>query len=153
MRMVISIGSNLDNPATQVERAIERLADEFTLIASSSIYRTSPVGRIDQPEFRNAIAIIEDEREPREVLSRLHALEQEAGRIRDERWGPRTLDLDLISVDSVTSADPTCTLPHPRASERAFVLLPWLEIEPDAELPGHGSVRALLEHADGEVLL
>jgi 2-amino-4-hydroxy-6-hydroxymethyldihydropteridine diphosphokinase len=151
MRMVISVGSNLEDPEGQVDRALDRLEQEFDLIAASSIYRTSPVGITDQPEFRNAVAIIEDARPPQEVLSILHLIEAEAGRRRDVRWGPRTLDLDLIVAGETVSDDPACLLPHPRAHERAFVLMPWVEIEPDAVIPGRGSVAALLEGAEGSV--
>jgi 2-amino-4-hydroxy-6-hydroxymethyldihydropteridine diphosphokinase len=152
MKMVISVGSNLEDPEAQVDRALDWIAEEFDLIAASSIYRTSPVGVTDQPEFRNAVAIIDAQgRTPREVLDSLHELEARAGRVRDVRWGPRTLDLDLIIADDVISDDPACTLPHPRAHERAFVLLPWLEIDPDAYLPGRGPIAGLVAGASGEV--
>jgi 2-amino-4-hydroxy-6-hydroxymethyldihydropteridine diphosphokinase len=151
MRMVISVGSNLEDPEGQVDRALDRLESEFDLVAASSIYRTSPVGVTDQPEFRNAVAIIDDDRPPHEVLSLLHVIESEAGRKRDVRWGPRTLDLDLIVAGEIVSDDPNCLLPHPRAHERAFVLMPWSEIEPDAVIPGRGPIAALLESAEGSV--
>lgn len=151
MRMVISIGSNLADPQAQAEGAIERLADEFTLLARSSLYRTSPVGRTDQPEFCNAVAIIDSDLHPNEVLQRLHAIEASAGRVRDERWGPRVLDLDLIAVGDLVIDDPRCRLPHPRAHERAFVLVPWAEIDADAVLPGRGPILDLIPYAEGSV--
>jgi 2-amino-4-hydroxy-6-hydroxymethyldihydropteridine diphosphokinase len=151
MRMVISVGSNLQDPEEQVDRALDRLEQVFDVVAASSIYRTSPVGLTDQPEFRNAVVIIDDERSPGEVLAKLHSIEQEAGRTRDVRWGPRTLDLDLIVAGETMSDDPECLLPHPRAHERAFVLMPWLEIEPEAVIPGRGPVALLLKSAAGSV--
>lgn len=149
--MVISVGANLEDPHSQVRRAMERLRDEFEVVALSSIYRTTPVGRTDQPEFCNAIVLIDDDRSPHEVLHLLHGIEDAAGRVRSERWGPRVLDLDLVIAGDIVSDDPACTLPHPRAHERAFVLVPWAEIDPDAEIPGHGRVRSLIAHSEGEV--
>lgn len=151
MKMVISIGSNLQDPQVQVKRAINALRAAFEVRAVSSLYRTTPVGRIDQPEFCNAVVIIDDQRPAAKVLEYLHRIESEAGRVRDERWGPRVLDLDLIDVEGFSSDDPACLVPHPRAHERAFVLAPWAEIEPDAVLSGHGPISALLAGAQGQV--
>lgn len=151
--MVIAIGSNLDDPQFQVERAIDHLRATFEVEAVSCIYRTAPVGVIEQPDFCNAVAVIDDERPARAVLDVLHEIESKAGRVRDLRWGPRTLDLDLIVAGDEISSDPECTLPHPRAHERAFVLQPWAEIEPDAVLPGHGPIVSLLATAQGQVWL
>lgn len=153
MKMVIAVGSNLENPELQVEHALDRLSILFDLVAASPIYRTQPLGVTDQPEFRNAVAIIEDERTPKDVLHVLHEIEADAGRERSIRWGPRTLDLDLIVAGDIRSDDPDCLLPHPRAHERAFVLVPWNDIDPDAVLPGYGSVRELIKGAMGEVEL
>jgi len=149
--MVVSIGSNLEGPEEQVRQAIDELRKNFEVISVSSLYRTSPIGPIEQPDFCNAIAIIEDTREPVEVLTMLHAIENKAGRVRDQHWGPRVLDLDLIAAGEMRSADPRCLLPHPRAHERAFVIVPWAEVDPEAILPGHGPIRDLIAGAEGKV--
>lgn len=153
MKMVISVGSNLEDPTVQVQRALERLGDEFTVLATSSIYRTSPVGVEGQPEYRNAVVIIDDKRTPADVLRVLQQIEGEAGRVRSEKWAARTLDLDLIVADEIVSDDPFCTLPHPRAHERAFVLIPWAEIDAEASIPGRGPIRELAATSVGEVHL
>lgn len=151
MKMVISVGSNLDDPLAQVDQAIEKIARNFTLVTQSSRYRTAPVGGPDQPPFINAVVIIETTLCAPEVLKSLHSIEESAGRTRDVRWGPRTLDLDLINIDGLRSDDPTCTLPHPRAHQRAFVLIPWLEVDPEARLEGMGKVREIpLPHQEVE---
>lgn len=147
MRYVIAVGANLGDAQLVVGRTLSDLAERLDgeLEARSSLFRTAPVGGPDQPEFINAVAILHSPLKPRDVLDRLQVMEQEAGRIRDVRWGPRTLDLDVIVADEVVSEDPDLIIPHPRAHERAFVLVPWLEIDPHAEIPGRGSVRALVE--------
>ena len=147
MRYVIAVGANLGDAQLVVGRTLSELAERLDgeLEARSSLFRTAPVGGPEQPEFVNAVAIVHSPLQPRDVLDRLQAMEQEAGRIRDVRWGPRTLDLDVIVADEVVSEDPDLIIPHPRAHERAFVLVPWLEIDPHAEIPGRGSVRALVE--------
>ncbi len=142
-RAVLSLGSNLDDPAVQLRRAAHALAG--WTIARSSMYQTKPVGPVEQADFLNAVVIVDDpDATPHTWLGRAQALERTAGRRRDVRFGPRTLDVDIISVDDVCSDDPLLTLPHPRAAERAFVLVPWLQIAPDATLPGHGAVSALV---------
>lgn len=151
MRAVISIGSNLDDPVAQVQLALTRLARDFTLIAHSGLYQTTPVGGPEQGDFINAVAIVETSLTPKELLARLHEVEADFGRVRTVHWGPRTLDLDVISVDGQTSDDPELTLPHPRAHERAFVLLPWLEIDPEAFLNGMGKVREIVISREQEV--
>lgn len=143
MKMVISVGSNLENPIENVENALEQIAQKFTLLKRSSLYRTAPVGGPEQGDYINAIAVIDSSLEPLDVLQRLFEIEQAFNRTRDVRWGPRTLDLDLVDVQGVRSDDPNCLLPHPRAHQRAFVLVPWLEVEPDAELTGIGRVEAI----------
>jgi 2-amino-4-hydroxy-6-hydroxymethyldihydropteridine diphosphokinase len=105
---------------------------------------------VPQVDYLNAVVIAADPaRDARGWLAAAHRLEAAAGRTRDTRWGPRTLDVDVIDVDGTTSADPELTLPHPYAHERAFVLVPWQDADPDAVLPGHGPVRELLGAADG----
>ena len=156
-RYVISIGANLGDARTTVAQAAGQLAERLggTHTAVSSLYRTAPVGGPEQPDFINAVAIVESDLAPHEVLRILQAMEHEADRVRDVRWGPRTLDLDVIAAwtqssgvsTAVISDDPNLTLPHPRAHERAFVLVPWLEIDPDGSIPGREDLRGLV--ADG----
>jgi 2-amino-4-hydroxy-6-hydroxymethyldihydropteridine pyrophosphokinase len=151
MHYVIGIGSNLGDAAASVRRAMHDVEEglEAIDVRRSSLYRTSPVGGPEQPDFVNAVLVLESEMEPAAALEVLQGIEQRAGRVRDVRWGPRTLDLDIVAVedaaDHVVSEDPFLTLPHPRARERAFVLIPWHEIEPEASLPGNGSIAALIE--------
>jgi 2-amino-4-hydroxy-6-hydroxymethyldihydropteridine diphosphokinase len=146
VKYVIAVGANLGEAAMVVGEALCTLADRLDgdLVARSSLYRTAPVGGPEQPDFINAVAIVDSELEPSEILSRLQAMENESGRVRDIRWGPRTLDLDVIVAGDVVSDDPNLTIPHPRAHERSFVLLPWLEIEPLAQIPGIGAVEQLV---------
>ena len=146
MRYVISVGANLGSAQTLVAEAIDEMAARMDgeLVAASSLYRTSPVSDIEQPDYINAVAIVDSPREPVEALQRLQSMEDRADRVREIRWGPRTLDLDIVTVDGIVSDDPHLTLPHPRAHERAFVLVPWLEIDADAALPGHGLVRDIV---------
>lgn len=147
MRYVIAVGANLGDAALVVGDALDTLADRLDgeLVARSPLYRTAPVGGPEQPDFINAVAIVNSDLEPAEVLTRLQAMESQSGRVRDVRWGPRTLDLDVIVADDVVSDDPKLTIPHPRAHERAFVLMPWLEIDPLATIPGIGEVRTIVD--------
>jgi 2-amino-4-hydroxy-6-hydroxymethyldihydropteridine diphosphokinase len=114
------------------------------LTAVSPVYETVPVGGPPQPDYLNAVVLAETTLPPLEFLDRLHEIEAAFDRVRVVRWGPRTLDIDIISVAGERSEDPELTLPHPRAHERAFVLAPWHDIDPDAELPGYGPVVDLL---------
>ena len=134
-RAVLSIGSNLGDRAANLQAAVE--AFRPWLQAVSPVYETPPWGPVPQDEYFNAVLIVDDPTaDPRDWLARAHAAEQKAGRTRDVRWGPRTLDVDVIAVDAVRSDDPELTLPHPRAGERAFVLVPWLAADPEATLAG-----------------
>lgn len=123
--------------------AVDGLADR--LVAVSSVYETRPWGVTDQPDFLNAVCIVDDpERDHWAWLRAGQELERRAGRVRQRHWGPRTLDVDVVSVDGVHSADPELLLPHPGTAERATVLIPWLEIDPGAEVPGRGRAADLL---------
>lgn len=146
MRYVIAVGANMGDASAIVDQTLDVLAQRLDgeLLGRSSLYRTAPVGGVEQSDFINAVAIVDTALGPHEVLDRLQALEQQAGRERIVRWGPRTLDLDVIAAGDLVSDDPELTLPHPRAHERAFVLIPWLEIDPSAAIPGVGSVRDLV---------
>lgn len=148
-RAVLSLGSNLGDRLGHLRRAVAGLGSE--LRAVSGVYETPPWGDADQPAYLNAVALVQADIPPRAWLDRAQALERDAGRTRDpdRRYGPRTLDVDVIAVwadgeVSVHSDDPEWTVPHPRAQLRAFVLRPWLDVDPAAELPGHGAVADLL---------
>lgn len=142
-RAVLSLGSNLGDRLGYLRLAVNGFRD--VLMAVSSVYETEPWGVADQPDFLNAVCIVDDPaRDHWAWLRAGQALERDAERVREQRWGPRTLDVDVVTVDGVTSTDPELLLPHPGTPSRATVLIPWLEIEPDAELPGYGPVRDLL---------
>jgi 2-amino-4-hydroxy-6-hydroxymethyldihydropteridine diphosphokinase len=148
-RAVLSLGANLGDRAAAIRAAIAALKDDGVLIARSTLYETPPWGPVEQPPYLNAIVVVSGPRDAHEWLVRAHELEQAAGRTREQRWGPRTLDVDLVTVTGddgtpVISDDPRLTLPHPHAHERAFVLLPWATLDPGAVLPGKGRVADLL---------
>ena len=148
MRAVLSLGSNLGNSAEILSSAAEALNEASEVIALSSFYQTRPVGGPPQPDFMNAIIIIETNLEPEELLLVAQAIEGAHGRERNEntvKWGPRFLDIDLIKCDEMLINSPDLTIPHPRAHEREFVLRPWNEIDPAATLPGFGVISQLLE--------
>jgi 2-amino-4-hydroxy-6-hydroxymethyldihydropteridine diphosphokinase len=148
MRAVLSLGSNLGNSAEILSSAAEALNEVSEVIALSSFYQTRPVGGPPQPDFMNAIIIIETNLEPEELLLVSQAIEGAHGRERNEnsiKWGPRFLDIDLIKCDEMLINSPDLTVPHPRAHEREFVLRPWNEIDPTATLPGFGAISLLLE--------
>ncbi|CAN2224916.1 FolK 7,8-dihydro-6-hydroxymethylpterin-pyrophosphokinase [Candidatus Nanopelagicaceae bacterium] len=145
MKAVISLGANIGNPEEQMQLAIAMLREATDVIALSSIYTTEPVGGPEQPNYLNAICIAESDLPAADLLALLHGIEKTLGRERIERWGPRTIDLDLIQYGTILSSAQELELPHPRAHERKFVLEPWFEIEPDAILLTHGKISDLLE--------
>jgi 2-amino-4-hydroxy-6-hydroxymethyldihydropteridine diphosphokinase len=129
-RAVLSIGSNLGDRLETLRSVVTGLGEQ--VLAVSSVYETAPWGLADQPDFLNAVVIAADPGAgPSDWLARAQQFEAAAARIREVRWGPRTLDVDVIDVDGIRSDDPVLTLPHPRAAERAFVLVPWAEIDSD----------------------
>ena len=147
-RAVLSLGANLGDRAGALRSALTALAAEG-LVARSTLYETPPWGPVEQPPYLNAIAVVRGPRDAAGWLALAHELEQAAGRTREVRFGPRTLDVDVITVTEddgtpVISDDAVLTLPHPRAHERAFVLVPWLTLEPAAVVPGHGTVADLV---------
>ncbi|MEV1007751.1 2-amino-4-hydroxy-6-hydroxymethyldihydropteridine diphosphokinase [Streptomyces sp. NPDC049881] len=147
-RAVLSLGSNLGNRLETLQGAVDALEDTpgVRVKAVSPVYETEPWG-VDpgsQPTYFNAVVLVKTTLPPASLLERAHAIEEAYRRVRDTRWGPRTLDVDILSYQGVTSGDPALTLPHPRAHERAFVLVPWHDVDPDAEVPGHGTVASLL---------
>ena len=142
----IGVGSNLENPEAQVRSAIAELGGlpNTTLALSSSLYRSAPLGPVDQPDFVNAVAAVLTHLSPVELLAALQEIENAHGRKRGaERWGPRTLDLDLLSYGNVREALDELTLPHPGIAQRNFVLLPWQEIAPHYRIPGLATVAEL----------
>lgn len=147
-RAVLSLGANLGDRAGTLRTALRALTGEG-LVARSVLYETPPWGPVEQPPYLNAVAVVRGDRDAAGWLALAHELEQAAGRTRGVRFGPRTLDVDVVTVTDddgrpVLSEDPELTLPHPRAHERAFVLVPWMALDPAAVLPGRGAVRELL---------
>ncbi len=145
MKAVISLGANIGNPQEQMQLAIAMLREATDVIALSSIYTTEPVGGPEQPNYLNAICIAESDLPAADLLALLHGIEKTLGRERIERWGPRTIDIDLIQYGTILSSAQELELPHTRAHERRFVLEPWFEFEPDAILLTHGIISELLE--------
>ncbi|MFZ4123653.1 MAG: 2-amino-4-hydroxy-6-hydroxymethyldihydropteridine diphosphokinase [Candidatus Planktophila sp.] len=145
MKAVVALGANLEEPRKAIELAIELLKQAADVTAVSSMYETEPVGGPEQENYINAVLILESELPAADLLSLLHGIEKSMGRVRDVRWGPRVIDLDLIQYGTLLSESEDLTLPHPRAHERRFVLEPWHEIEPDAILLTQGRIDQLLE--------
>ena len=146
-RAVLSLGANLGDRLANLQSAVTGLGD--SVVAVSPVYETAPWGGVDQPDFLNAVLIAaQDGVDEWDWLARAQLLESAAHRVRTVRWGPRTLDVDIVTVDGVVSGHPDLLLPHPGTPTRATVLLPWLDIEPDAVLPGHGPVSDLLAGLD-----
>ncbi|KFG74905.1 2-amino-4-hydroxy-6-hydroxymethyldihydropteridine diphosphokinase [Streptomyces mutabilis] len=148
-RAVVALGANLGNRLETLQGAIDALEDTpgVRVKGVSPVYETEPWGVApdSQPSYFNAVVILKTTLPPSSLLERAHAVEEAFHRVRDERWGPRTLDVDIVAYADVVSDDPQLTLPHPRAHERAFVLAPWHDVDPDAQLPGHGPVADLLD--------
>jgi 2-amino-4-hydroxy-6-hydroxymethyldihydropteridine diphosphokinase len=140
---VLSLGSNLGDRRAHLRAALDLIGASVPVRAVSPLYETAPVGVADQPAFLNCIALV-DVASADDALALAHRAEAARGRSRSLRWGPRSLDVDVVAVDALVSADPRLTLPHPRAHERAFVLRPWVDVAPDAEIPGRGPVWRLL---------
>ena len=145
MRAVLSIGSNMEDRRALLQTVFDEFAAET--VAASPVYATPPWGVTDQDEFLNAVLIVDVDCTPLELLRRGQKLEEAAERVRVRHWGPRTLDVDIVQIDGVTSDDPELTLPHPYAHERAFVLVPWLAADEHAELNGT-PVRELVASLD-----
>ena len=143
-RSVLALGSNLGDRLGHLQAALDLLAADVRVVAVSPVYETDPVGGPDQEAYLNAVVVV-DGPEPRDLLALGHRVEAARDRVRRERWGPRTLDVDLVASGDTVLDDPGCTVPHPRAAERAFVLVPWRDVEPDGVLPGAGGVADLLD--------
>jgi 2-amino-4-hydroxy-6-hydroxymethyldihydropteridine diphosphokinase len=148
-RIVLALGSNLGDRLASLRAGVRLLAAApgLRVTAVSGVYQTAPVGGPAQPDFYNAVLLATSGLPPRLILDQCQRAEQALGRVRTVVWGPRTLDVDLIACDDEVSSDPDLTLPHPRAHQRAFVLAPWLELDPQAHLVGYGPVAELLAQA------
>jgi len=152
----IGLGSNLDDPARQIGAALKELARvaDTRVQCVSSLYRNPPLGPQDQPDYVNAVAAVLTRLAPYALLHALQEIEHRQGRVRDaqRRWGPRRIDLDILTYGSRVVVEDDLTIPHPGIPERNFVLFPLLEIAPDLQLPGLGSVRSLASRVDGSTL-
>lgn len=143
-RAVLSIGSNIGDSLAHLQSAVDGLGD--AVVAVSPVYSTAPWGGVEQQDFLNAVILVDDPNAGSyDWLLRARELEQAADRVRDQRWGPRSLDVDVVDCEGIVSDDPELTLPHPRAHLRAFVLIPWLAIDPGAALVIDGEVRLVAQ--------
>ena len=152
---VVAFGANLNDPIATLQKAFAELAESWTCLGASHLYRTAPVGGVEQGDFTNAVAVFHADLTPQQVLQELHRVENKFGRTREVRWGPRTLDLDLIAMwqenQPVLLDSVELTIPHPRAAERSFVTVPWNDIELPSqfrELPGYGAIDSLESSRD-----
>src|SRR5215211_6923525 len=151
MRAYLGVGANLGNREETIERALELVGRQkgVEVVAVSALRETEPVGFTDQPRFLNGAAAIETDLEPRELLEALLTVERALGRTRDgPRFGPRTIDLDLLLYDDVVVDEPGLQIPHPRLHERAFVLEPLAELNPGLVVPGRGPLETLLRNLE-----
>lgn len=143
MKAVIALGSNLENRKLNLDIAVTKLEEVLRNLIVSKYIETKAVGGPVQPDFLNSVAIGESELEPEDLLNRLLAIEDEMGRVREVKWGPRIIDLDLIVFGDHIIDTQNLKLPHPLASSRDFVLTPWLSIDPDGVIPGLGKIKFL----------
>jgi dihydroneopterin aldolase/2-amino-4-hydroxy-6-hydroxymethyldihydropteridine diphosphokinase len=145
VQVVLALGSNIGDRLSNLQRAVDLLCRADVVCTTvSPVYETVPVGGVNQDDYLNAVMLATTDLTAAELLARCQAAEDELGRVREVRWGARTLDVDIIAYGTQVSDDPALTLPHPRAHERAFVLAPWLDADPAAALPGNGAVADLL---------
>jgi 2-amino-4-hydroxy-6-hydroxymethyldihydropteridine diphosphokinase len=144
IRAAVALGSNLGDREGTLDSALAAIAKLGDVVAISGFHETAPVGGPEQGDFLNAVAVIDTALGPEQLLAELQRIEDDHGRVRLERWGPRTLDLDLVVMEAVRRDTPELTVPHPRVTERRFVLVPLVEVWPDAEVaPGLDASRAL----------
>ena len=150
----IALGSNLEDPVFQIQQAFKALTQlpDTHLVKCSSLYKSTPVGKLDQPDFINAVAQIETILKPQALLTALLEIEHHQGRIREAINAPRTLDLDILLYENLQFFDEGLTIPHPRMTQRAFVLQPLMEIAPNCYIPGYDSIRKLLTACSGQKL-
>jgi len=154
MRGYLGLGSNLGDRLGALQSAVDLLAREpgLRIDASSRVYETDPVGGPAQPDYLNAVVRVETELTPHETLEACRRTETALGRVRDVRWGPRAIDIDVLLLDALTVDEPDLTVPHPRIADRAFVLLPLLELEPDPMLPGGRTLASVTLGPEGAQL-
>jgi 2-amino-4-hydroxy-6-hydroxymethyldihydropteridine diphosphokinase len=154
VRAVLALGSNLGDRREALQAALDALGgyEGIRVVAVSSVVESVPVGGPEQPDYLNAVALVDTLLAPLDLLAACQQVENDLGRRRTERWGPRTLDIDVIAYRDVVAASDQLEVPHPRAARRAFVLAPWLEVDPDATLPGEDgealTVKRLLRTAE-----
>ncbi len=150
MTVYIGLGSNLVNPAQQIQQAKQAIAQLPSTkgLLMSSLYSSPPMGPQDQPDYINAVIALDTTLSPHELLDTLQQIEQQQGRVRSRHWGERTLDLDILLYDNDVISDARLTIPHPGIAERAFVLYPLAEIAPEIEIPKHGKIANLLPLCD-----
>jgi 2-amino-4-hydroxy-6-hydroxymethyldihydropteridine diphosphokinase len=134
-RVALSLGANLGDRVAALQHAVDVLTGIGSLVAMSDVYETNPVGGPDQPDYYNVVVVLDTQAAPGEVLEAARRAEQGQGRTRGVRWGPRTLDVDVLAHGRTVSDDPELTLPHPRATQRGFVMIPWADIDPGFVLP------------------
>ncbi len=146
MRVFIGLGSNLADPKGQVQAAQKALQalPTTTWLASSSLYKSPPMGPQDQPDYINAVVALDTELSPHDLLDCLQQIEQQHGRVRERHWGERTLDLDILLYGEDIIADDRLQVPHPGIAQRAFVIYPLAEIDADIVIPGKGAIQPLL---------
>jgi 2-amino-4-hydroxy-6-hydroxymethyldihydropteridine diphosphokinase len=149
MRVALSIGANLGERVEALQYAVDELAALGWIVAVSDVYETDPVGGPEQPDYLNAVVVLETEASPAEVLATAQAAEQGRGRTREIRWGARTLDVDVLAYGQTVSDDPDLTLPHPRATERGFVMIPWAQVDPGFALPDGRTVGEVVVPSAG----
>ena len=154
-KAVLSLGSNLDDRLAYLQSALDSLAGVpgVETVEVSPVYETAHVGGPPQPDYLNVVALLKTVLTAESLLEAAHAIESALHRTRTVRWGPRTIDVDLIAYDDTTSDDPSLTLPHPRAHQRLFVLQPWHDVDPDAALPGRGRIADLLMGLQDQVVI
>jgi 2-amino-4-hydroxy-6-hydroxymethyldihydropteridine diphosphokinase len=143
-RVLVGLGSNLGDRRELLRNAVDRIRSLGTVVGMSSLYETDPIGGPEQDSFLNAVAVVDTDLTARIFLDELLTIERDLGRIRRERWGPRSIDLDLLAFGTETIDEPGLTVPHPRLTERRFVLEPLLEAFPSVKIPGVPDLRASL---------
>ena len=154
-RAFLGLGGNVGDTAAQMQTALDSLAETsgVAVTAVSPLYRTAAEGGVEQPDFLNAVVEVRTSLTPHELLSVCQRLEAESGRVRDQRWGPRTLDVDILAVQGEAVREPDLQVPHPRAAVRAFVVMPWADLAPDFQLhvPGPTMAQRSAQFVDAEV--
>lgn len=148
----LALGSNMGDASATLQGAVDALASTpgVTIVGVSRVVETDPVGGPEQDDYLNAVVLITTSLEPLALLEATQAVEQQFGRVRDIRWGPRTLDIDILAMGDLVLESERLTVPHPRAHERGFVLVPWFDADPAAVIPGRGGVADLLANVGSE---